>query len=223
VRVGDEAVTIVGVAADARYVEVGEALRPMLYRPLAQAPGDVLADELTVLTRAPGRPATALVPELRAAVRALDRHVPVLDARSFDDALARQLLPQQLAAALLGAYGALTLVLGAVGLYGVIAYAVEQRTREFGVRIALGAPRGHLLGAVLRHGARLVAIGLGIGLALAAGVGQVLASFLFGVGGTDPMALGGGALVLGLVALGAVYVPAWRATRLDAVRALRAE
>jgi ABC-type antimicrobial peptide transport system permease subunit len=68
-----------------------------------------------------------------------------------------------------------------------------------------------------------VAIGLGIGLALAAGVGQVLASFLFGVGGTDPMALGGGALVLGLVALGAVYVPAWRATRLDAVRALRAE
>ena len=215
-------VTVVGVARDAGYVELGEERRPFVYLPIAQAPGDVMANQLAVLVRATGRPADA-VPLLRDAARALDRDVPVLEAGTFDGMLAQLLLPQRLAATLLGLFGALTLLLAAVGVYGVIAYAVGQRTREIGIRVALGASRRRVLGDILGRGAWLVAAGVAIGLLLAVAAGRVVAAFLFGVGATDPWAFGGSALVLGAVALIATYLPARRASRVDPATALRAE
>jgi ABC-type antimicrobial peptide transport system permease subunit len=172
--------------------------------------------------RTTGEP-TAAVPLLRSAVHALDRNVPVLEAGTFDGMLERLLLPQRLAATLLGLFGALTLVLASVGIYGVIAYVVSQRTREIGIRVALGAPRARVLADVLGRGAWLVGVGLVVGLALTLAAGRVLTSFLFGVSAADPWALGTSVALLGLVALVATFLPARRASRIDPVLALRAE
>jgi predicted permease len=221
-QLGQVDVTVVGVARDAGYVELGEEPRPFVYLPLAQAPGDVMANQLAVLARGAGRPEAA-VPVLREAVRALDRDVPVLEAGTYDGLLAQLLLPQRLAATLLGLFGGLTLVLASVGVYGVIAYAVGQRTREIGIRVALGASRRRVVADVLGRGAWLVAAGVAIGLGLALAAGRLVAAFLFGVGGSDPLALGASALVLGAVALVATYLPARRASRVDPALALRAE
>ena len=221
-QLGQVDVTVVGVVRDAGYVELGEAPGPFVYLPIAQSPEDVLSNQVAVVARTDGRPAD-LVPALREAARALDRDVPVLEATTFDALLAQLLLPQRLAATLLGLFGALTLLLAAIGVYGVIAYAVGQRTREIGIRIALGAPRRRVLGDVLGQGARLVGAGVAIGLALALAAGRVVAAFLYGIGADDPWAFAASALVLGLVALLATYLPARRASRVDPSAALRME
>src|SRR5262249_5870464 len=126
-------------------------------------------------------------------------------------------------ATLLAAFAGLALVLAAVGLYGVISYSVSQRTNELGVRAALGAARGDLLGLVIGHGARLAGIGLGIGLVFAFVFAKGLSKLLFGVGALDPVTFATTAAVILVVALVASYIPALRASRIDPVIALREE
>jgi putative ABC transport system permease protein len=127
----------------------------------------------------------------------------------------------RIGAGLLSLFGLLALALAALGIYGVIAYSIGQRRREIGIRMALGAARGEVLGLVLRQGMRPVVIGLALGLAGAFAGARAVASLLFGIGAGDPVAFTGAALLLALVALAAVYLPARRASGLDPVNALR--
>ncbi|HEU4630287.1 MAG TPA: ABC transporter permease [Gemmatimonadaceae bacterium] len=223
-RIGIDApgdLLIVGVARDASYSSLGDVSAPHIYLPLLQRDTRI-ADDVVVLLRAEGD-AAALVPELRAAVRTLDPDVPVLHADTFDGMLAEVLRPQRLAAALLGLFGGLTLVLAAVGIYGVMAYLVGQRAREIGVRIALGASARRVVGLVLGRSLVLVGTGVVLGLGLALAASRVVAGFLFGIGAADPWAMLGSTLLLAGVALVASYVPARRAAAIDPQVALRTE
>jgi ABC-type antimicrobial peptide transport system permease subunit len=119
--------------------------------------------------------------------------------------------------------GAMALVLGIIGIYGVLSYAVSQRTREIGIRLALGAQTGELQGMFVRHGLTLTAIGVVIGLSAAVGLTRLMSSLLFGISPLDPMTYAGGALLLGMAAVMASYLPARRAAAVDPIEALRAE
>ena len=218
---GAPSFTVVGIARDAKYLGLDDEPAPFLYAPIAQLGTDI-TDEVTVIARTTGDPGR-LVPALRAAARDIDREVPVLDAARYEQVIAQLVMPQRLAASLFGLFGALTLVLASVGVYGVMAYLAASRTREIGIRAALGAPRGRLVAQVLGGGLWLVGSGLAIGLALVLLAARPLASFLPNVGATDPWALGGSILLLGTVALVATYLPARRASRVDPASALRAE
>lgn len=130
---------------------------------------------------------------------------------------------QRMAAALTSVFGLLALLLAAVGLYGVMAFAVSRRTREIGIRMAIGAERGDILRLILREGVMLVVTGLAIGLAGALAVTRLVESQLYSVKATDPLTFAAIALLLLLVALAACFIPAWRATRVDPIIALRTE
>jgi ABC-type antimicrobial peptide transport system permease subunit len=133
------------------------------------------------------------------------------------------LVPQRIAAAVAGSLGVVGLLLSAIGIYGVTAYAVSRRTREIGIRMALGADRARVLRLVLRQGLVLAAIGVALGIAIAAAGSRLLESLLFGVRGLDPITFAGACLLFGVVTLAATYIPARRATRVDPMIALRNE
>ena len=221
ILLGREEVTVIGVARDARYASLDESPAPHLYYPIAQEPGR-LTDNVIVFARALGSP-SALVPVLRAEAAAIDGSVPVLTAATFDDVTAQMLLPQRVAAIALGMFGTLTLLLSAIGVYGVMAYLVAQRTRELGIRMALGASASEVLRLVLGRSMVLIAAGMTLGVAIALAAARVTAGFLFGVTPSDPWAFGIGALVLGVAALAASILPAGRATRIPPTVALRAD
>jgi ABC-type antimicrobial peptide transport system permease subunit len=141
----------------------------------------------------------------------------------LEDYAALTLIPQRIAAAVSGSLGIVGLLLAAIGIYGVTAYMVSSRTREIGIRVALGAQRGDVVRMVLRQGMMLAFTGMAIGLALAAGASRLLASLLFGVGPTDPLTFAGSAALFCVIGLIACYVPARRATAVDAMEALRYE
>jgi putative ABC transport system permease protein len=143
--------------------------------------------------------------------------------KTLDTIKAESLGDNRFRALLLGTFAGVSLLLSAIGIYGVISYSVTQRTREIGIRAALGATRGDVLGLVLRNGMGLTVLGLVIGIAGTLGLGQLLASLLFGVTNRDPVTLAAVFLILGLVAFVACLIPARRATRVDPVIALRAE
>ena len=167
--------------------------------------------------------AEQLAPAIREAVRALDPALP----RPTVTALAREnaivLLPQRVAAMVTGALGAVALLLASVGLYGVIAYTAGRRTREIGIRVALGARRGHVLGLVVGDGMRLAGVGVLLGVALAAGATRLMASLLFDVSPLDAATFGGTSLLLAGVALVASWIPARRAAAADPRAVLAAE
>jgi putative ABC transport system permease protein len=168
-------------------------------------------------------PPSSLTPQVRRALGQIDSSLPLFSVRTMDQVIADNAQGQQFFSLLAGSFAALALVLAAVGIYGVLSYAVTQRTREIGIRISLGASRGRVLGEVMREGMRLAAIGLVAGMAGALASGRVLASFLHEVTPADPTILVLTAGLLAVVAVVACYLPARRAARLDPMAALRYE
>ncbi len=165
---------------------------------------------------------TGLAPSLRQAVAAVDPNIPVVGMRTMADALGESVSQPRFLAVLAGVFAVLALGLATVGIYGVMAYAVAQRTSEMGVRMALGADRSALFRLVVGDGLKLTAAGVGIGIVGALLTGRWLSVLLFGVAPTDPRLLTVTALVLLAVALAASALPAWRATRVDPVKAVAA-
>jgi predicted permease len=209
---------VVGVARTGKYRTLGEEPRPFYYMPLGQE----YHGAVTLHVKVASGPRD-LLPAVREAIRSIDATVPVFDAKTMDDQLLVALLPSRLAGTLLGAFGVLALVLAAVGIYGVMAYSVAQRTREIGVRMALGAGDRDVLRLLVGEGARLTAVGLVIGLAAAFGGTRFVASFLYGITPTDFVAFASSAGILAGTALLACYIPARRAVRVDPAVALRCE
>lgn len=210
--------TIVGIAADARYSTVAELTRPVVFLPL----GVDWSFNRQLLLRSTA-PEAAILPAMQALVRSIDPSVPRPVVTSLPRANAVGLLPQRVAAAATSLMGAIGLLMAAVGLYGVIAWGVGQRSREIGVRIALGATRADVLRLVTGEGLRLVAIGTAVGLAAALGVTRFLRSWLLDVSPVDAIAFGATSLLLVGVAALASYLPARRAATRDPVQVLRAE
>jgi ABC-type antimicrobial peptide transport system permease subunit len=163
------------------------------------------------------------VPAVRKAVAEADRRVPIAGVTTLSRQVSNSMRAEQLIARLVGAFGLLALVLACVGLYGILSQAVARRTNEVGIRMALGANRGNVLGMVLREAGILVAVGIAIGIPGALIASRLLTSQLFGVSPFDPLTLAGSALLLSVVAIAAAFVPARRASRIEPMRALRAE
>jgi predicted permease len=214
---GATSIEIVGVARDGKYQMLTEAPLPYLYRPFLQD-----YEEMTLHVRLEGD-TDSFLPALRREIRAVDSELPILRLASMRSETGFATFPQRVAATLLGACAALALLLAAVGLYGVVAYAVSQRTREIGVRMALGAGRGAVVRMVLEGSMKVVALGLAIGFVLALVAGRVVESFLGDVSFADPIALIAGPVVMTTCALVASWVPARRAARIDPITALREE
>jgi predicted permease len=210
---------IVGVAR--QLLDQQDAPEPpaQMFVPLAQLPwGDTY---LTV--QASEGSVRALLAPIREAIARVDRDVPVRRERTLTDLAHLNTAPHRFRAAIVGTFSALALLLAMVGIFGVLAYSVEQRTREIGVRIALGATAASLLRLVVGGAARVVAIGGVIGLVAAALIARTISTFLFGVEPFDPLTFGVVGLILALTAAMATAAPAWRATRVDPVEAFRAE
>ena len=212
---GEEKVQVVGLARDGKYVSISESPRPYLFYPQLQNP-----DGVTLLVRTTGEP-LGLLAAVRREVATVAPDWMMERPTTLDAQIGASLLPQRIAAGLLGAFGAVALMLAAVGLYGVVAFAVAQRTREIGIRVALGAQSGEVLKLMLRQGLKLAGLGLLFGLPLAAGAGKLISSFLLGAGAADPLVFVVAAVALGGVTAVASYIPARRAARVDPMVALR--
>jgi predicted permease len=209
---------VVGVVGDLKQHHLEQASRMAVYTPFSQDPWAFFA--LVVRTRL--EPASA-ASAVETAIHSVDPDEPVYNVRSMRDVEAASLSPQRLQIALIGLFAALALVLACMGIYGVMAYSVAQRTGEVGVRMALGAQAGNVLCLVLGEGLRLAVVGAAIGLAGSFFATRLLAGMLFGVAPSDPLTFASVALVLVAVAVLACYIPAWRATRVDPLVALRHE
>ncbi|HEV2352349.1 MAG TPA: ABC transporter permease [Terriglobia bacterium] len=207
---------IVGVVRTGKYRTLSEDALPFFYRPMLQA----YHSKLTLVVRAAGDP-HSLLPEVRREIQSLDPNVVPFDMETMQEYMALPLFPAHTTGWLLGAFGFLALVLAVGGLYGVMAYAVSQRTHEIGVRLALGAARVDVIKLMVRQGMLLTLIGIGIGLAGALAATRVLSSLLYGISATDPLTFVGVSLILAGVALVANYIPARRATKVDPMVALR--
>jgi len=210
--------TVVGVVGNVRHSGLHVEARPQLYVSQARSPRNVM----TYVVRTAGDP-PSLAQEARNAVFAVDRDQPVSSIDTMEQVVSRSLASRRFSMVLLGVFAGLALVLAAVGIYGITSYSVAQRTREMGLRMALGAEPGTVLRMVLREAGTLALVGLATGLLLALAATRVMASLLFGVGSTDPATFAAVAIALALVSLTAAYLPGRRATRVDPMVALRAE
>ena len=214
-------IEVVGVVATAKYMMLSEAPRPFYYTPLAQG----LEGPVSLLVRTTGDPAVLAAP-VRSTLAALDPNLPVYNVRTMEEMMANSLfafLPLRMGALLSSIQGVLGLGLAVLGLYSVVAFGVAQRSREIGIRMALGASAGSVLREVLRDGLRLTLVGTVAGLLFSIVLGIVLSKFLFGMSALDPLVLCAGVAVLLGVAAVACFVPARRATRTDPAVVLRAE
>jgi putative ABC transport system permease protein len=207
---------VVGVVADVKYRGLAEAAAPALYIPHAQAP----FDSMYVVARASGDPA-ALVGGVRAEVWAMDRDLPLSQVHTMDQLLSETVAQPRFRTLLLALFSGVAALLAAVGIYGVMAYTVSQRTHEIGVRMALGARPRDVVRLVVGKGMALALVGVAIGLPGAFLAGRLLSGLLFGVGPSDPATFAGVTVLLTFVALLACYLPARRAARVDPMTALR--
>ena len=216
---------VVGLVDDVRYEEVESAPSPMVYFPLTQDGhgGSTATRAMAVVAKTAGGDPLALIPLAREALRNADPRLPMVAPRTVQSIVEESLASTSFAVLLLGIASFIALILGAVGLYGVIAYVVSRRTQEIGVRMALGAPSGQVLREVISQGMVLTGVGLLVGLLGAWGMSRVLASLLFGVSATDPLTYVTVTAGLAVVAVLAAWVPARRASRVDPVEALRSE
>ncbi|HEY6120294.1 MAG TPA: ABC transporter permease [Pyrinomonadaceae bacterium] len=209
---------IVGVARDGKYFNIYEEPRSFIWDPLTQD----YSSTVSLVVRTDGDPQGA-IPGARAAIRELDPNLPLFDVKTLTEHMRFALFPGRVAATVLGAFGLVALTLAAIGIYGVTSYSVAQRTREIGIRMALGAQLNDVLKMILGNGLKLTAIGVALGLLGAFLLTRALGSLLSGVSATDPLTFAFVSLALIAVALVAAYLPARRATKIDPLKALRYE
>jgi predicted permease len=215
---GDVSREIVGIVGDVRDVALSREPGPMMYVPFVQAP--LWGGEVVVRS---SLSASSVAAGVRQAVYSIDKNLPVTDIAPLADALDQSIAQERFRTFLMGAFGAIALILAAVGIFGVISYLVSQRTREIGIRMALGAERRNIMRMMLGQGTKLALFGVGIGLAAASLLTRVLAGLLYDVSPTDPLTFGTVAVILFGVAVIACYLPATRAVRVDPIVALRSE
>jgi putative ABC transport system permease protein len=210
--------TIIGIVGDVKYGGLDLTAPPEIYMPYAQHP----VDGLTIAVRT-GGDTMAIVPTARGQLAALDRELPLADIHTMQDLVGRSMAGRRFTTVLLTSFAVVAVLLAAIGVYGVLAYLVSQRTQEIGVRLAIGAAPGDVVRLFLREGVTLALVGLAAGLAGALAAARALTVLLFGVTTTDPVTFASVAASLAIVALVASYVPARRAARVDPMTALRAE
>jgi predicted permease len=217
-RPGNPEIEVIGVSADARYTSMRRDPPPTFYIPYLQSE----TSRVTFEVRTAGEP-MALVSQVRAAISALDDALPLFDIRTQEEQILRSLEQERLFAKLALLLGSVTLALSGIGLYGLLAYAVTQRTPEIGVRMALGAERGQVRWMILRQSLVLVGVGLVLGIPAAIWSSRLIESLLFGLSATDPKVFAAAAALMLGVAMIAAYAPARRASKIDPLVALRAE
>jgi putative ABC transport system permease protein len=211
---------VVGVVRNTRHLSLDAAPDEEVYTSYLQAP---FWNAMTLTVRTAGSDPLGTARPVQELIRAIDKDQPVSKIRSMDDVMGASVAGPRFRTLLLGMFGLSALSLGAIGIYGVMSYSVSQRTREIGIRIALGAGRPQVTHMVLRQGLVLTLIGLGIGLVGAISLTHLLSTMLYDVRPTDPLTFVGVTLVLTVVSLLANYLPARRATRIDPIVALRCE
>jgi predicted permease len=216
-RGAEQTLRVVGVARDSKYRWIGDRARLFVYVPFGQQ----AYHQQAVLVRRGRAGSPSTVPVVRNVLTALNPALPIIEATTLEEYAGLGLLPQRLASWVAGSLGLVGLLLAALGIYGVTAYNAAQRTREIGIRIALGAERAAVTRLMLWQGFRLAVAGAALGLAGAAGAGQLLSSFLLGVNPLDPLAFGATAAAFVAVTLGASWLPARRAASRDPIDALR--
>lgn len=209
---------IVGIVGDVKHEGLDQHVAPTVYLSYLQSP----EARMSLVVRTAAEP-LGMVRAVKDAVYSVDKDQPMYKIRSMDQVVAGSQSSPRLMLILLSIFAAVALALASLGIYGVISYSVTQRTREIGIRMALGAERGHVLRMVAGRGVVLAAAGVLTGLAAALALTRVMSSLLFGVSATDPTIFAGASLFLGAIALAASYVPAHRATNLDPLTSLRHE
>jgi putative ABC transport system permease protein len=206
---------VVGIVATSQLKDLAEESKGTFYLP-------AYSSASTLVVRTSGDP-RSLKAAIREQVLAVDKNQPVYDIKTMDERVSATLETRRFAVVLLGSFGGLALLLAAIGLYGVLAFTVSQRTREIGIHMALGAQAGDVLRMVIKQGMSLVLIGVLLGVAGAYVATRAMQSLLFGVSATDPMTFAVVPLLLAIVGFVACYVPARRATKVDPLVALRYE
>ncbi len=213
--------TIVGIVADLKNGDANQPTDPEVFAPITQYAGEGWGPPNFVVRA--DRDPSALAPSIQAAIASLDPQQPIAGVEAMPSILGRSIAQSRFNALLLGSFAALALLLAAIGVYGVISYGIGARTQEIGVRMALGADRGSVLGMVFSESMRLTAIGLGVGLVLALLLSRLIKSLMFGVGSADPLVYVVISGVLVAVAIGATLLPARKAASIEPMQALRAE
>jgi putative ABC transport system permease protein len=214
----DPFIEVVGVVGDGKYRSLREEATLCLYQPFLMN----YRHAMNLLVRTEGEP-QSIVPAVRNIVAALDPRLPVFNVRTLDEQVRAATAQERAVATLTSLFGALALLLAAIGIYGMMAYTITQRTREIGLRMALGAQRADVLRLVVRQGMLLVLIGVAIGMAASFALMRLLDSLLFGVSATDPLTFAGSSLLLVVAAMMACWIPALCATKVDPLTALRHE
>ena len=212
--------TVIGVVGDVRHEGLDGETKPEMYVPIEQAPNTESSPYIVIRTALDTGAAAA---ELREAVAAIDRAMPVDRIQTMEQLVSGSVAQPRFRTVILAAFSMLALVMASIGIYGVMNYLVIQRTREFGIRVSMGATRADVLRLVVRRAAALIGVGTCVGLAGSVGLVRLIANLLFGTAPLDPLTFAAASALLAAVALAASYLPAWRAARVDPMVALRYE